>query len=236
MGTSAPSCDLVRTLSLYPVRHSARLTDPAKVAALYRGLGQVRASLRGFHTTDRTEIERLVAAIDPPHESTCSFARGTLAATELEALVRTEGYGYLDLRTATAVLRVWPASNTWSYSVGTKGPAESWSLAEGLARFQERAPDGAAVTQGFVNRLDESAKPALLAFLLACGVRVNVVLDLELDAAVDLASRVRRHHDWQAGGVLVDQPSGKVHGFLMKGGAEAQAEWRARVTRALEHA
>lgn len=226
----------MRTVTLFPVEHPTRLNEPAQIAALYRGLGQARVSLRGFHTTDRTEIERLVAAIDPLHEHTCTFADGRLAATELEALVRTEGYGYLDLRTETAVLRVWPASNTWSYAVGTKGPAESWSLAEGLARFQEQAPDGAGIIRGFVNRLDESTKLELLAFLLACRVRVDVVLDLELEAAADLASRVRRHHDWQASGVLVDHPSGKVHGFLMKGGAEAMAEWRARVTRALEHA
>ncbi len=226
-------------MSLFPLTHGERLTDPARVAAFYRALGERRVSLRGCHTTDPVEIALLVAALDPAHDHTLSFAAGTLASSELETLARTEGYGYLDLRTTTMALRVWPGVQTWAHTPRASGPAQSLSLDEGLERFLAVTPPGIGIVRGFIHGVVAPTKSPLLAFLTKSRVRVDVVLDLDLDSAAELSRRIRRReHDWQAGGVLVDSPSGKIHGFSKSPNTDSKAreQWCARVEDALREA
>lgn len=105
-------------MTLIPIEHPRRLGSPAEAEALFVALGERVVSTRGFHTTDAARIGRLVAAIDFAHDHTISFEDGTLtpaARAALEALA-TSRFGYLDLRTVSASLRVWPALHSWVHS------------------------------------------------------------------------------------------------------------------------
>ena len=83
------------------------------------------------------------------------------------------------------------------------------------------------------------AKPQLLAFLQALGARVHAVLDLEVAAARDLTTKnIGEKLDWQAGGMLVDFPEGRIHGFLRSPnvGERHREKWQRRATKALKRA
>ena len=112
-------------MALIPIESPRRLPSAAAAAAWLRAAGRVwsprTVSVRGFHTRDPARIERLVLAIEPPREHTISFQHGTLSAparAALDGLARAR-FQYLDLDTADASLRLWPARHTWVHADAT---------------------------------------------------------------------------------------------------------------------
>lgn len=102
-----------------------------------------------------------------------------------------------------------------------------------------RALSGERVARGFVTGITKKTKPPLLRFLTALGTRVDAVLELDLAAARSLTELYAGEQlDWQADGVLVDFPEGRVHGFLKtpNTGDCDRERWLDRVTTALRRA
>lgn len=105
-------------MSLIPIESPRRLPSAAAAAAWLRACGARTVSVRGFHTQEPARIERLVLSIEPKREHTISFQRGTLSAPARAALgvLATARFQYLDLDTADASLRIWPARHTWVHA------------------------------------------------------------------------------------------------------------------------
>lgn len=98
-------------MALIPIEFPQRLRSPVEAEAFYRKLGDQRASVRGFRTADPRRIDRLVAAIEPGHDSTINFETGLLDPrgwARLEELAAA-GSDYLDIHAGGANLRMWPA-------------------------------------------------------------------------------------------------------------------------------
>jgi hypothetical protein len=233
------ACD-PRAVTLHPIEHPRRLEDAAQASEMFRALGCDHVSVRGLHTRDAARIGRLVDAVEPSRQHTISFEDGVLgpdAAIALDALALTS-FDYLDVRTDTGSLRIWPALRTWVHANGDAKPLETTDRAAASAAFRALSPT--RVDRGFVNGLRVETKPVLGRFLAALAPRVDVVLDVPLATAAsltDLYGDVRAPVvvDWQADGVLVDFPSGRIHGFLTSShnGPADRTAWLARIDRAL---
>lgn len=95
------------------------------------------------------------------------------------------------------------------------------------------------VDRGFITGVRAETKPQLSGFLDALAARVDAVLEIDVAVARMLTEQYAGAAlDWQADGVLVDFPEGRIRGFLRtpkttEGDAQ---KWRARVTRALRRA
>jgi hypothetical protein len=100
-------------VALIPIEYPQRLRSPAEAEAFYRKLGDRRVGVRGFRTNDPRRIERLVAAIEPGHDSTINFESGLLDArgwARLAELAEAPA-DYVDLHAGAANLRIWPAQS-----------------------------------------------------------------------------------------------------------------------------
>jgi hypothetical protein len=224
-------------MSLIPIENERRLASPAEAEALFRALDQTRVSVRGLHTTDPTRFAHVVDALEPKHDHTLSFEGGTLTTAAHEALdaLATAGFQYLDLRTAEASLRIWPALYSWVHGNGDK--LETKDIPTALAAF--RGLTGERVNRGFINGVLAETKPLLLRFLGQLGTRVDAVLSLDVAAARALTEIYAGERlDWQADGILVDFPEGRVHGFLVSPnvGETHRAGWQQRIVKALHRA
>jgi hypothetical protein len=92
------------------------------------------------------------------------------------------------------------------------------------------------VKQGFIIEARPDPRGALLQFLSALGTKVNASLELELPVAQALAAAFPGERlDWQADGVDVDFPEGRIHGFLVTPKVEEgdKERWITRVEKAL---
>ncbi len=106
-------------MALIPISHPTKLRSAAGAAALFRALGAKRISVRGLRTTEPARFVEVIDAYDPGREGTISFEAGTLTAdarTALDKLAIAASYGYLDLRSTTASLRIWPALHSWVHA------------------------------------------------------------------------------------------------------------------------
>lgn len=112
-------------MTLIPIEHPFRLASPSEAATWFLALGEKQVSARGFRTADPERIEAVVSAIDEGRANTVSFETGTLnleAWRTLEGLA-TSRFGYLDLRTTNASLRIWPKRISWVHWTGAKTQA-----------------------------------------------------------------------------------------------------------------
>lgn len=223
-------------MSLIPIEHPRRLASPAEAEAFFRGLGEKRVSARGFHTTDHARCSRLVEAIETKHDHTISFVGGTLGSAARDSLsaLATSELSYLDVRTTNASLRVWPGLRAWVHplELETKEPEPA------LKAFFEITSE--EMNRGFVmGGVPAATKPALERFLRDLRANVDAVLDIDVASARSLTDLyVGEKLDWQAGGVLVDFPEGRIHGFLLTPnvGEEHREKWLSRITKALSRA
>jgi hypothetical protein len=230
-------------MALIPLEHPHRLASPAEAEALFRALGllgQRVVSCRGFHTTDPARITRILEAIEPKREHTVSFESGTLtpaAWRALEALL-SSNFGYLDVQAAEAQLRVWPGRQYWAYAAGsTDKRVELPGMAEAFNRFGDLAPE--RVVRGFISGITPPCHAPFHELLVAMRVQVHAVLGLSVAKARELTELYAGEKlDWQADGLLMDFPEGRIHGFLKTPdtGPELRAKWLARVEKALRRA
>ncbi len=226
-------------MALIPIEHPRRLASPAEAEAWFRAFREKRVSARGFHTSDPARFARLVAAVEPRREHTISFEGGTLrpqAFAALEALSASP-FQYLDVRTAEANLRIWPQLRSWVQGRDGSIDTETTSIATAVGVFRAMTRD--QVERGFILGVQPEAKAPLLRFLEALAPRVDAVLDLDVAAARALTELYAGEKlDWQAGGVLVDFPEGRIHGFLKTPdrGERDREKWLARVSKALRRA
>lgn len=92
---------------------------------------------------------------------------------------------------------------------------------------------------GHIAGVQAAAKSLLLEYLVALRTNVHAVMTLDVAAARDLTERFGSESlDWQADGMLVDFPEGRIHGFLRTPniGAKHQKKWQQRVAKALKRA
>jgi hypothetical protein len=224
-------------VTLIPIEHERRLTSAHEAAALFGGLHQRRISARGFHTLDPARFERLVTALVPEREHTISFEGGQLGAATLRALdaLARSPFQYFDLRATNADLRIWPGLRTWVHT--PERQVETQDISSALALFCSLTAERAE--RGFIQGVRAETKPLLVNFLTALGGRVNAVLELDLLAARSLTELYAGERlDWQADGVLVDFPEGRIHGFLTtpKVSGRDREKWLARIEKALGRA
>lgn len=97
-------------MALIPIEYPERLRSPAEARALYRKLGDERVGVRGFRTADPGRVARLVAAIEPGHDSTINFETGLLDERGWARLgeLAAGRPDYLDVYAGGANLRMWP--------------------------------------------------------------------------------------------------------------------------------
>jgi len=259
-------------VALFPIEHEHRLSSPAEAAAFFGALRERRVTASGFATTDPSRMEALVAALDPDLENTVRFEGGELSPAAREALqaLALSAFGYLDVRTAAANLRVWPELHSWVHAgceleawgrgvasplkpganVVGEDPVEmqragggyAWtavtpSIATALRLFHAVA--GTPMTLGHVTGTRGTAKPALARFLGASAARVSANLELDLVAARQLTDLYPGEPvEWQAYGLLVELPAGRIHGFLRTPdiGERHRRKWHKRVSKALRRA
>lgn len=252
-------------MSLRPIEHARRLTSPAEAERLFRALGAKRVSTRGFHTKDPARFAALVAAIEPKREHTISFEDGVLDLPSFAALALTP-FSYLDVRTRNANYRSWPDRETWVHARCdleracevfetrlTPGenllPGAKVTFADGNVNLEVKSIPTAlttfsrltekAIDRGFIMSIAPAAKAALVTFLERADATVNAVLELESSAARTLTELYAGEKlDWQAEGILVDFPDGRIHGFLKtpNTGDADRAKWQARLDKALRKA
>lgn len=223
-------------MSLIPIEHPRRLASPAEAEAFFRGLGEKRVSARGFHTTDPARFARLVEAVETEHDHTISFVGGALGSAARDSLssLATSAFSYLDVRTTNASLRIWPGLRAWVHplELETKEPEPA------LRAFFEITSD--EMNRGFVmGGVAGPTKPALERFLRDLRATVDAVLDIEVGSARTLTEAYAGERlDWQAGGVLVDFPEGRIHGFLLTPnvGEDHREKWLSRIAKALSGA
>jgi len=223
-------------MSLIPIEHPRRLASPAEAEAFYRGLGEERVSARGFHTTAPDRFARLVAAIETKHDHTISFVGGVLgsAARDSLAALATSELSYLDVRTTNASLRIWPGLRAWVHplELETKEPEPA------LKAFFEITNE--EMNRGFVmGGVVSKTKPVLERFLRDLHATIDAVLDVDVSSARSLTEAyVNEKLDWQAAGVLVDFPEGRIHGFLVTPNVDEtyREKWLARIAKALSRA
>lgn len=229
-------------MTLIPMAHEHRLASPAEAEAFYRGLRQRLVRVRGFHTTDPDRIEALIAAADPKRDHTVSFRGGVLGEEVRPALLELCGcaFGYFNLSTPSASLRVWPGRHTWVESLPRR-PAADWlettSITEALDRFNGIC--GERIVQGHISRITKQARVPLLGFLGVARTEIHVVLDVTLQTARSLSEQfLGQKLDWQSDGILVDFPEGRIHGSLKtpKVDERHRRKWRARIDKALRKA
>ena len=229
-------------MTLIPMEHARRLASPAEAEAFYRGLRERRVGVRGFHTTDPARFEALIAAADPKREHTVSFLGGTLDDEVRSALVelcRCE-FGFFQLRTSSADLRIWPGRRTWIIGLSERaapGPLETKSITEALECFNDIS--GERIDQGHISRITEQARAPLLSFLGAARTEVHAVLDVTLQTARFLTEQFPEGNlDWQSDMILVEFPDGRIHGFLKTPNLDERRRrrWQARIDEALRRA
>jgi hypothetical protein len=231
-------------MSLIPIEHAHRLASPAEAEAFFRGLRQRRVSVRGFHTTDPQRIEALVAAADPKREHTISLRGGTLGDAARAALAELCGsaFWYLDLRTTSASLRVWPKLHTWVDRLSGHTSTdwfETKSINEALDRFNGICGQETEIVQGHITGLTEQTRAPLLGFLRASLTEIHVVLDVRVQTARLLTEQFPGQKlDWQSEMIQVDLPAGRIHGCLKtpKVDERHRRKWQARVDKALRRA
>jgi hypothetical protein len=231
-------------MTLIPIEHAHRLASPTEAEAFFRGLGQRRVAVRGFHTTDPERIEALVAAVNPKRQHTISFRGGTLgdaARAALAALCGSE-FGYLDLRTSPASLRVWPGRHTWVDRLSGHTSTdwlETRSITEALDRFNGICGQETEIVQGHITGITEQARAPLLGFLGASLTEVHVVLDVSVQTARLLTEQFPGQKlDWGSEMIQVDFPDGWIHGYLKTPKVDEQhrRRWQARIDKALRRA
>jgi hypothetical protein len=220
-------------MSLIPIEHPRRLGSPAEAEGFFRALGEKRVSARGFQTTDAARFTRLVEAIETKHDHTISFLGGTLgsAARDSLAALAMSQFEYLDVRTTNASLRVWPALRSWVHPGNIETEKPQPAIEAFLAVTEERHD------RGFImNGVVDQTKPALARFLVDLKAQVDAVLLVDIASARSLTEAyVGEKLDWQAAGVLVDFPDGRIHGFLKTPnvGEEHRAKWLRTIEKAL---
>ena len=114
---------------------------------------------------------------------------------------------------------------------------ETTSIPAALRWFAALAGD--QLRQGFVSGLTAEAKPHLAALLRGSRTRAHAVLEVEVEVAEGLTELYAGEKlDWQASGVLLDFPEGRIHGFLRTPdtGPKVAAKWQAPITKALQKA
>ncbi len=92
---------------LLPIVHDVRVTDLARLAAVFRAWGVSTLDANGCRPRTLDEVTALLGAVAAGHDTTITFARGSLPRAELACLVASE-LGYLAVSSPTANLRVWP--------------------------------------------------------------------------------------------------------------------------------
>jgi hypothetical protein len=229
-------------MTLIPIEHPHRLASPAEAEVFYRGLRDRRVGVRGFHTTDPDRFEALIAAAESKREHTVSFLGGTLDDEARSALSELCGCSFevLQVRTASASLRVWPGRRAWVEGLAERRPTdlvETKSIAEALDRFD--GISGEHIDRGHISNLSGQARAPLLSFLSAARTEVHVVLSVTLQAARSLTELFPGQKlDWQSDTARVDFPDGSIRGFLETPRAEERhrRRWQARIDEALRRA
>jgi hypothetical protein len=116
-------------VTLIPVHHARKLRSAAEAEALFRALGERTVGLKGMKTTDPARYDRVIDAVVTKHDHTISFEGGSLANARLalDALALAGAFGYLDVRSRDANLRIWPGGNTWVHSrLGLDDATRAW--------------------------------------------------------------------------------------------------------------
>ena len=116
-------------MTLIVVRHAHKLRSAAEAEALFRALGERTVTLKGMKTSDAARYDRVIDAVVTKHDHTISFEGGSLANARpaLDALVLAGAFGYVDVRTRDANLRIWPGGNTWVHSrLGLDDAIRAW--------------------------------------------------------------------------------------------------------------
>lgn len=101
------------------------------------------------------------------------------------------------------------------------------------------ALSGERVNRGFINGVHGDTKPYLTRLLTVLATQVDAVLEVDVASARALTELYAGEPlDWQAGGLLVDFPEGRIHGFLTTPHTSQgdQEKWQSRVTKALRRA
>ena len=137
-------------------------------------------------------------------------------------------YGYLDVQTQAANLRIWPALHSRVHSdkrfprafgdadvkVTPHGhDLETTAIDTAVNAFFDVADD--RVVRGSISPIKEEVKPALLDFLRVLGGTTYGFLELEVEAARALTEVYAGEPlEWQADNVIVRFPDGSIESFL----------------------
>ena len=120
---------------------------------------------------------------------------------------------------------------TYPSDTETKTPEAAWKIVDALSIDP--------IERGFISESKPDASPSLQRFLIESGTETSVDLELSVDAARDLTA----HADgadcrWQAGGVLIHLPDGRIEGGLTTSNHTEQnrAKWHARIDNGLRKA
>jgi hypothetical protein len=221
-------------VTLFPLTHAHVVRSPREAAALFKALGEKTVDVRGCYTTDATKIARVVAAVATKRDHQISFERGAIAPAReaLRELALSRAYGYLDVRTRLANLRIWPDRYSW---VTSDAPTfETTSIAAALERFEMLA--GEPHDRGFIT-FAEPAKPLVTALIVALGAEMHAALEVELPVAIELAEVFAgESFSWAAARIAVRFPSGEISGFLTTPDPKPTAKWHAWIDKAVRRA
>lgn len=232
-------------MALIPIEHEHRLTSAAQAAALFRALRDRRPLLRGLQTTAPKRFELLVGALHAGWEHSIAFEHGNLGHDALAALeeLAVQPFEYLDVRTTSACLRVWPDLRTWVYPLGPNGHAGELvetRTAAGAALEMFRELAGPLLVRGHISNIRDQTRVPLLRFLSCAAPTVSathLVCDLANAQALTEAYPGERV-EWQADILGVSFPEGRIGGYLKtpKIDERHRARWLRKVSRALRRA
>lgn len=208
-------------MTLFPIMHAHVLRSAADGEALFRAWGETTIRVYGLASAEPTLFERVIEAVEPNRDSTISFADGTLDPLGRAALdeLAVSDFGYLDVQTTTANLRVWPALYTWVHARGDKEAATAAfgaplqagtnELGDTKIKIDEatgypidvetksiptalrmfHALSDDRVVRAHVTGLRPTAKPAFASFLRAIHATVSATMEIDVAVARDLTER-----------------------------------------------
>lgn len=120
---------------------------------------------------------------------------------------------------------------TYPSYIETKTPGAAWKIFDALSLDP--------IVRGFVSESKPAAGPSLQRFLIASGAEISVDLELSVDAAASLTAHAEGADcRWQANGVMIHLPDGRIEGGLTSSNytEQNQAKWHARIDQGLRKA
>lgn len=247
------------TAMLVEVTHRAPLRSAAEAETLMLALRIGFVSVNYLRPLTPEAVDEVLRSFEPKKESSVSFEKGSLKDAEpsLRALACAVGgpepFKYLDVRTRRASLRIWPALDS-SSGLDRSPPQKDESPVASAPFRVENSKAGTTLCPGsaaeaveeflslnarrisgcFINGITSEGRELSRAFLCAAGAPLSVRAELRMNVARSLTERCGADAEWQANGLRICFPSGKMSGFFTGTNTtpEAIAQWHERIDQA----